>query len=153
MKLIEKLADALLSGEFLAMLFAGGTGFLWAAYRKGKETAKTREADLARAKFKLENAATTKAAVHEGLTEIKDLLIPTIQHLQREIAELRRSLSLLDARCDEALQLAKTLEKSQGAFFRTADIALGQILSGPQGKTFLRTYYEEPNGNQDGDRT
>lgn len=153
MKLIEKLADALLSGEFIAMLVAGSTGFVWAQYRRNKEQARNKEADLARANFRLENAKTTRDAIKEGLTEVKDLLIPTIQQLQRENEELRRWLKLLDDRTDTALQLARTLEKSQAGFFRNADLALGQILTGTGEKTFLRTYYEEPNhGNQDGDR-
>lgn len=146
MKVLEQLGQSLLSGEFLSVIVAGTAAFVWGQYSRNSENAKRKEAELARANFRLENAATTKEAIHEGLKEAKDLLIPTIQDLQRETRDLRRWLKSLDDRTDAALQLARALEKSQAGIFRYVDLALG---SKGKGKSFLRSYFEENNDDDD----
>jgi hypothetical protein len=141
--LLQKISDALISGEFIAMATAGLIGWFVATDRKKREDDQRREAELARANFRLENAETARAAIREGIAEIKETLSPTIGAIRCDVEELRTWLSAVDRRCDVALQSAKTLEKTQTEFFKRAELTLGQILSKDGNHTLIRHLFNE----------
>ena len=141
--LLQKIGDALVSGEFIAMATAGLIGWFVATDRKKKEDDQRREAELARANFRLENAETARAAIREGVGEIKEILIPQVNALRCDVDEIRHWLTAVDRRCDVALQSAKTLEKTQFEFFKRAELTLGQILSKDGNHTLIRNLFED----------
>lgn len=129
MKILEKLLESLASGEVVAVVLgAAGT---WIFTMTTTNTRRRREdaAELGRLKFKQENAEATRMAIREELQDLKTELSPLIAGLKTEIEDLRRWVSTVDARADQALKVAEILERTQAQWLKRAEMAISTVLS------------------------
>jgi hypothetical protein len=113
MKLIDRLIESFASGEVAAAMLAGFATWAYTAFRGRAERERSRETQLGRLEFRLENQQTTKEAVREGMAEIKQLLLPYIQEIKVDLHDLKLWVSKVDDKSDQALQLAQRLQASQ----------------------------------------
>ena len=129
MKSIERLIDALTSGEVVAVVLAAVSSWGVTTIRQMRQRSREERAELGRLKFKQENAEATRTAIRDELGELKEELKPLIVGLKDEITDLRKWIAAVDERSHNALQIACTLEKTQSQWLRSAETQISAILS------------------------
>lgn len=127
--LLQKLEDALASGEVVALVIGGAATWIVTAFSQGREKRATEAAELGRLKFKQEMEAVTRTAIRETVGELKEQLTPAITNLSCEIQGLKKWLATVDDRADNALRKAETLERTQSQWLKQTEAQIGQILS------------------------
>lgn len=129
MKILEKLAESLASGEVVAVVLGAVGTWVFTVSTTSSRRRRENDAELGRLKFKQENAEATRLAIREELHDLKTELSPLIAGLKTEIEDLRRWVTTVDSRADQALKVAEILERTQAQWLARAETAISAILS------------------------
>lgn len=113
MKLVEKLLESLASGEVVAVVLGAVGTWVFTLTTSTARRRREETAELGRLRFKQENAEATRIAIREELQDLKGEVRPLLNSLKTEIDDLRRWLSNVDNRADQALKIAEILERTQ----------------------------------------
>lgn len=139
-QLINKLQDAILSGEVIGLALAGVIGYLFNRYqeksKKREELRRqeheqhirnARELDMIRQQQ--ESIAETKKAVEEGMSQVTEKLTAQLTEIRNDVTELRTWVRKIDSEAESALRLAEINHKTQKNWLKVVESRLSAILS------------------------
>lgn len=149
---LQKLIDGVFSGEVIALVLAGVTGFFLNRVRVESERRKEESIELGRLRFKQDNYEATKEAVREGLSGLQSQIQPRFNQIDDTLDDLRVRLERVEEKAEESSRRSEVLERTQRNWLDRAEEKISTILSAQSGHPTLikNLFYEDPDEHDHG---